>query len=76
MRFQPVAVGAKGICLDDVGARVEIAPMNLGDGRGVREIERVEAFFKGVTSFIEHGSHRAVAKDDAGLQTVQQGVSH
>ena len=70
------AVGAKRVGLDDVGAGADVFLMDLTDQVGVRQIQLVEAFVDEDALRIEHGPHRAVADEDALIESVEKGLYH
>jgi hypothetical protein len=58
-------VGAKGVRLDDVGARADVLAVHLGDQVGLRQVEFVETAIEKDALAIEHRPHRAVTDQHA-----------
>jgi hypothetical protein len=57
---QLIAVGAKGIGLNDLRASFDIFAVDLRDQGGLGQIESIEALIKFDTTRVQHGAHRAV----------------
>ena len=66
------AVGAERVGLDDVGARVDVLAVHVGDEVRLREVQLVEAAIEEDAPRVEHRAHRAVADEHAPIELGQK----
>ncbi len=60
MLAQPNPVCAEGVGFDDVGAGVDVGPVDGRDNIRVGEVERIEALVQGPARLVQHRAHRAI----------------
>ncbi len=70
------AVGAEGIGLDPVGARLDVLGVNALDDLGLVDVQHVEAGIQRHAAGIQHGAHGAVAQQRAFPETLDEGRAH
>ena len=68
------AVGAEGVGLDDVDARLDVLLVDGAHEGGVREVQLVEAAVHEDAAGVEHRPHGAVAHDDALGDPLEEGL--
>ena len=75
---QLFAVGSKGVGVEDVGARLQVFAVYLGDDLRVSEVEGLGLDTQRQTALLQLGAHRSVQKPEAvgTLQTINQNIFH